>query len=68
MNLELHEKLKSSRNMDSSVEAVECLANQAGFDPEIQALLKVLSKDLRSSFDAMYVNFIKLLPEDVTES
>ena len=50
MNLKAQNLSNQIFQMESSIAAVECLVNQASFDSEVQSLLKVLAKDLRSSY------------------
>jgi len=64
MNLETHNDVKSIYEMESSIQAVECLVNQGGFETEVQSLLGVLAKDLRATFDTLSTNLIKRIPHD----
>ena len=64
MNIQIQSAIESLHNMDRSVMAVECLTQQAAFDDQTQALLTVLAKDLRESFDRMFQKQIQNLPKE----
>lgn len=64
MNIKTLSDVNSIHQMDSSIQAVECLVNQGGFETEVQSLLSVLAKDLRSTFDVLSTNLIKRIPDD----
>lgn len=64
MNIKTQNTIQSMYEMDLSVMALECLADQGGFDDQTQSLIKVLAKDLRSSFQDMSQKLIENLPKE----